>query len=138
MTGEPPRVERTFADGAFHFESVPEGAIELRVDTPGYEAATIDIAKGEQRSSEVMLRPAVPAGQVRGRVLDLRGRPLAANISITPGDSPVSVGADGSFELELAPGSYVVEFRHEGHTTQKRKIVVANRGVVILNIALTK
>ncbi len=133
-----PRVERTFADGAFRFEEVPQGSVELRVDTPGYDAATVNLPDGEARTTEVMLRPAVPAGQVRGRVLDLKGRPLKAEISISPGEHEVAVGDDGSFELELAPGSYVVEFRHDGHTTQKRKIVVANRGVVILNIALTK
>ncbi len=137
--GEEPRVTRTAAGGEFEFAGVPDaGAVKMEVTTPGFEAATLTIVAGELREREIMLRPAVPAGQVRGKVLDLQGKPIQASVTITPGDHAVAVQPDGSFDLELAPGTYTVKFQHEDFSTQWRKIRVHDRGVVILNIALTK
>jgi hypothetical protein len=75
---------------------------------------------------------------VRGRVLDLAGTPVLARVSITPGEHPVQVGEDGSFALELAPGRYTVKLEQVGFVTQQRVIVIRDRGVVILNIALSR
>ncbi len=101
---------------------------------------------GEQqpRTAEIVLRPAVPAGQVRGRVLDLQGTPVNAQITVasetgSPAVSQVIVAAsDGSFELDLVPGRYVVRFEHAAFAPQRRSIVVKDKGVVILNIALIR
>jgi hypothetical protein len=133
-----PRRERSFGNGSFRFDEVPEGAIALRAETPGFDPVRIDIAEGGERSREIVLRPAVPAGQVRGRVLSLEGEPIAATVSIQPGNVVVPISDDGSFEIELSPGSYSVRLEHPGYARQRRQIRVHDRGVVILNIALTR
>lgn len=136
--GTAPRTTRSFADGRFVFEEVPvKGNVQLEIKTPGYEVVKLSYAEGAERSAEVVMYPALPAGQVRGAVLDLAGNPVVATIEITPGDHVVEVNADGSFELELSPGKYTVRFRHDDFKNQRRVVVVQDRGVVILNIALS-
>ncbi len=130
---------RTAAAGEYEFADVPDEApVSVRVSTPGFESATVTLSPGHARQREIVLRPAVPAGQVRGKVLDLQGNAIGASVTITPGDHQVVVQPDGSFELELAPGNYTVKFQRESFSTQWRKIRVHDRGVVILNIALTR
>lgn len=136
--GADPSSQRTDAEGHFEFANVPLQNVELVVAAEGYDEARVNVGSQEPRQSEIMLRPAVPAGQVRGKVLDLKGQPVAAQIRITPGDQLISVQADGSFELELTPGNYVVKFEHADFATQQRRIRVYDRGVVILNIALIR
>lgn len=134
--GAEPIEERSYANGAFEFKEIPEGAVELTFKTAGYDEVKLSIEQGQEREREVVLYPSLPAGQVRGQVRDLKGEPIQAKITISPGDEEIEVGADGSFELELAPGSYTVSFEHPDLSPQKRFIRVQDRGVVILNIAL--
>lgn len=135
--GADPVEERSYADGRFEFKEIPEGAVELSFKTPGYDEIKVSIAQDEERKKEVVLYPSLPAGQVKGEVRDLKGNPLAVTITITPGDKIIQVSEEGTFELELAPGSYTVHFAHPELAPQKRFIRVQDRGVVILNIALT-
>lgn len=136
--GAAARTTRSLADGRFEFENIPvKGDAQLEFKTPGYEVVKRTYAEGAERSAEIVMYPALPAGQVRGAVLDLAGNPVVATIEITPGDQEMVVNADGTFELELSPGKYTVRFRHEDFKNQRRVIVVQDRGVVILNIALS-
>jgi hypothetical protein len=147
--GQPARTERTFADGHYDFAAVPEGTVTLKVVESGFDDVTVNLEKDGPRNSEIVMRPAVPAGQVRGKVLDLQGNPVAAQVTITTEATKSStqqaaapqtsvVAADGSFELDLAPGRYVVRFEHADFAPQRRNIVVKDKGVVILNIALIR
>ncbi len=134
-----PVVERSYADGSFEFKDVPADAqVEIKVMTPGYDDVTLEVGKDEVETREVVMRPSVPAGQVKGKVLDLQGNPIQAKITVTPGSHDVEVTAEGAFDLLLSPGRYTVKFEHEDYTTQVRKIRVKNRSVVILNIALER
>jgi hypothetical protein len=135
---EEPLVVRTDAEGRFEFEGVPEGSLALSVATAGFDPVKVEVGATEERTREIVLHPSVPAGQLRGKVTDLGGDPLLASVVVMPGNERITVGPDGAFELELAPGQYTVSFRLEGYRPQKRKVTVANRGVVILNIALTR
>jgi hypothetical protein len=137
LEGAEPVEERTFANGTFEFKEVPEGAVELVIKTPGYDEKKISFEDGQERKGEVVLYPSLPAGQVKGEVRDLKGNPVAATIKITPGDKVIQVKADGTFELELAPGRYTVRFEAPDLSPQKRFIRVQDRGVVILNIGLS-
>jgi len=136
--GAEPTEARSLEDGSFSFAEVPLGSIELRVSAAGFDDVSVSIVQGQERTREIVLHPSVPAGQVRGRVLDLSGAPVLARISITPGEHPVQVSEDGSFSVELAPGRYTVKLEHASFVTQQRVIVIRDRGVVILNIALTR
>ncbi len=128
--------ERTYADGTYEFKDVPEGAVEITIKTPGYDEVKHSFEAGEERKREAVLYPSLPAGQVKGEVRDLKGNPVRATITITPGDKVIEVGQDGTFDLELSPGAYTVRFEHPDLSPQKRFIRVQDRGVVILNIAL--
>lgn len=143
--GQPPRSERTFADGRFEFREVPVGGVSLTVAEPGYDRVVVTLAPEQTSASEIVLRPAVPAGQVRGKVLDLQGNPVAAQVKVngdgrsqTGTEQIITVAADGSFELDLVPGRYLVRFEHAEFAPQRRSIVVKNKGVIILNIALIR
>jgi hypothetical protein len=136
MEGAQPRETRSAEDGRFSFTEVPGVALELRASAPGFDDARAEIGPASERSSELVLHPSVPAGQVRGRVLDLGGTPVPASIRITPGDHQLEAGSDGSFTIELAPGRYTLQLQHPGFAPQQRVIVVRERGVVILNLAL--
>ncbi len=143
--GQPPRSERTFPDGHFEFRDVPLGAVSLGVAEPGFDRVKVEFGPEQPRTSEIVLRPAVPAGQVRGKVLDLQGMPVVAQVKVNgdggsrPGSEQVVIVApDGSFELDLTPGRYLVRFEHADFAPQRRSIVVKDKGVVILNIALVR
>jgi Carboxypeptidase regulatory-like domain len=143
QTGSEAVTVRTFADGTFQFKDVPVGAVELRVTTPGYDAEVITLDGAEPRQREIALRPTIPAGQVRGAVLDFEGKPVAALVTLKAGDKKIAdkkieVRPDGSFELELAPGTYTVIFEAPNYGAQRRTIRVRDHGVVILNIALVR
>jgi hypothetical protein len=136
--GAQTRETRSAEDGRFAFTEVPGVALELRASAAGFDDAQVAIAAAGERTREIVLHPSVPAGQVRGRVLDLGGTPVPASIRITPGDHQFEAASDGSFTLELAPGRYTLELQHPGFAPQQRVIVVRERGVVILNIALVR
>jgi hypothetical protein len=127
----------TGADGRFELQSAAGAGAKLRITSVGFEPVELTLAEGQQSAGEIVLRPAVPAGQVRGKITDLRGGPLAATIRIEPGGHQNQVGADGSFELELAPGQYEVVIERDGFASQRRRIQIRDRGVVILNIGLS-
>lgn len=130
--------ERTTAEGQFSFPQVALGAVVLRVNEPGYEALEVALQADEPRSAELVLRPAVPAGQVLGKVLDLHGYPIMATITVNPGERHLTAAADGSFVIDLAPGRYTLRFEHPNFVPQRRTVVVKDRGAVILNIGLVR
>jgi hypothetical protein len=138
IDGQPETVTHTSAEGVFDFPDAIAGPAHLVVTTPGYDEVTVEFGDQDERTREIVLHESVPAGQLRGRVLDLQGKPLGATIRVEPGGQQVRAQADGSFDLDLSPGRYTVTFRNEGFSPQKRTITVKNRGVVILNIALTR
>lgn len=76
-------------------------------------------------------------GLVRGRVVE-NGHPcLTASVSIARLKRTVSVSPDGSFEMRLPPGTYVVSFRRPGPSgaegpSAERKVAVAAGATVDL------
>jgi len=136
----PERTEttRTLADGSFSFEGIlDEVEVRVRASASGYDPAQAVVAPGPAREVELLLYSAVPAGQVRGTVVDLKGRPVAAKITIDPGNQVLEVRPDGTFNIELVPGEYKLRAEHPDFAPQGRVIVVVERGVVILHIALS-
>ena len=126
--------------GEFNLPQVLTGPSAVEFSTPGFDPVTqqIDVEKDADQVVEATLYESLPAGQVRGRVLDFNGEPLAATVTISPGDAIAPVSADGSFSIDLKPGKYKVRFTYEGYTPQIRVVHVQDKGVVVLNIALHK
>ncbi len=134
-----PHLLRTVGDGRFEQADVPNGVVvRVRVETPGFDTAVVELTAGKHDAGTIVLAPAAPAGQLRGRVLDYLGHPIPARVRVEPGAVEIGVAADGSFELELVPGKYTVYFVHPDFTDQKRTIRVRNRGVVIVDVAMSR
>lgn len=131
--------QRSFADGRFSFPDVPEDlATRIDMKSPGYDPAKLRFEPGPDRHGEVVLYPSLPAGQVKGSIRDLQGKPVQATLTLEADGTTVEVAEDGTYELELRPGRHTLIFAFEGLQTQRRVIEVEERGVVILNVALSR
>ena len=78
---------------------------------------------------------ALPGARPRDR------RPLEANIVVSPlgGAGQViehKAGADGRFELELAPGRYEVDVKLYGWRKQKKTVEIEDESVTLIDAAL--
>jgi hypothetical protein len=137
---EPPIRTFTDAEGRFTFEGILVGESQVTAKSPGYDALSksLVVLAEEQSKLDFTLYESVPAGQVRGRVLDMAGAALPAQVTIEPGGLVVPVDAAGGFSLDLAPGKYTVRFVLDGYSTQVRVVRVQDKGVVVLSIALEK
>lgn len=138
--GAPPVEYFTDADGRYVFGEVPYGAAQITTETPGFDPVTREVTIDSAAADvpESVLYESVPGGQLRGKVQDMRGDAVRAEVTVMPGGQRIEVGADGSFTLDLAPGTYQVQFSHPGHRSQMRHIRVQDKGVVVVNIALEK
>ena len=94
----------------------------------------VTLAPGTPLSLDVPMAKALPVGQVRGLVRDYAGKAVAATVKVQPGDVDVQVGADGTFETNVAPGSYEVVIQAKGYAEQRRRVVVEKDGVTMLNV----
>jgi hypothetical protein len=129
---------RTAADGTFLLEVLP-GSVELRFETPGFEhVVRREELTEDSELGEILMRPALPAGELRGLIRSFSGAPLAAQVQVEPSGTRIDTATSGEFALELAPGAYTVTIRAEGYDVQRRPVVVRDNGVTILNVELRK
>lgn len=129
----------TNEDGSFRIEGIEENkTVSLEVHSTGFDIAKrTHEAKGEA-PLEILLYEALPRGLVRGSVRDVLGGPLPATIQIEPDGPTIEAEPDGSFQVELAPGTYRIIFDHPGFGREMRSVTVIEHGVVILNIGLAR
>lgn len=129
---------RTDAAGHFELRGEACGAGTLKVSAVDFDPATrdVEVAEAAGPALEILLRPAVPAGELRGLVRALDGTPVAARVRVVGTDQVATTAADGSFSLQVSPGSYTVEVESAGYAPQRRTVRVENRGVTILNADL--
>ncbi len=131
------------ANGLFAFESAALGPARLSVVADGYESVELDsvLEAGSNSEASIPLMRSQPAGVIRGRVLSFDGRPIAATLEVLVGGDTTPVaraqaGADGAFEVEVAPGRYQVVLSAPGHEPQRRRIQVELGSVVDLSVNL--
>ncbi len=146
------------ADGRFRIEIHDHHRrIALWAQADGYhpsERVILDAAEGAT-AIELTLLPVLPRGQIRGYVRAFNGKPLAASLTLEPSGATgrggnardegterrsieLRTGRDGAFGLDVAPGRFRLTVRARGYRRQTRKITVEERGVVIVNIDLTR
>lgn len=119
-----------------------DGAVEVKVTLEGKKPAstTLTLVKGENAVPKITLEAVTPPGQLRGVVRTSgTGKPLAgATITIEPGGVKATSGADGTFEVDLQPGSYKIKATSPGLATQELDVTIDPNGVAIKNIELHK
>ena len=82
--------------------------------------------------------PLLPPGQLRGVVRSLPGGKAVANATITIVGSKqkAETGADGTFQIDLAPGQYKIKVTSRGLKDQELDVTIDPNGVAIKNIDL--
>lgn len=131
---------RSDGEGWVTFQDVPPGPAQLSVEKDGFDRQThkLDVQPGDNAHPDLGLERSLPVGQLRGQVRSLRGRSLRATVRIEPLGKEFRTGADGHFEIDVAPGNYTVEVEAPGHAPQSRAAQVELNGVTILVIDLRK
>jgi uncharacterized membrane protein len=66
------------------------------------------------------------------------GNPVEATVRIEPEGTEFTTGEDGTFEFELQPGTYTVSIRADGFYEQRRRVVLEEDGVTVLNADLRR
>ncbi|MDB4959629.1 MAG: hypothetical protein JWO36_7198 [Myxococcales bacterium] len=123
--------------------TIEETGIEVAVDLSNMKPGKATVAAVQQGSNAVppiKLEPLLPPGQLRAVV---RGLPagkavVGATVTITPGDAKAETGADGTFSLDLPPGTYKATVKAPGYAPQELDVTIDPNGVAIKNIDLHK
>ena len=120
-----------------------ETTAQIDVEVDGKKPATVTVAKletGDNKVDPIKLEPLLPPGQLRGVVHSLgNARPVdKAVVTITPGDKKVETAADGTFTIDLAPGTYKIKVQAAGFAVQELDVTIDPNGVAIKNIDLHK
>ena len=119
-----------------------DAGVEVSVELEGKKPAktTLTLAKGANTVQKLTLEAVLPPGQLRGVVRSAgAGKPLAgAVITIEPGGVKATSGADGTFEVDLQPGTYKIKATAPGLATQELDVTIDPNGVAIKNIELHK
>lgn len=127
-------------DSKIFVDRLPLGAATLSVSAEGYQEKTLelDIDGTETIQAELTLQPIKAQAQVRGLVRSFSGKPVAAEISIAPGDTVITTDEQGRFSVDMAPGRYTVDISAKGYRGQQRKVRVEPEGVTVLNVELRR
>ena len=134
--GEPATI--TDAEGSASFAG-PEGqARTVQITAEGFEPAKAELRFEPDFTLTVTLERPLPAAEIKGSVRSLRGGPLVATIAVVELEKSVQSGADGTFHLEVPPGSYTVRISAPGHESQQRTVRVEQLGVAILVVDLRR
>jgi hypothetical protein len=125
-------------DGRASFEG-PEGDTRrVQITAEGFEPALAELRFEPDFTLTVTLERTLPAAEIKGSVRSLRGGPLVATIVVVELEKSVESGADGTFHLEVPPGSYTLRISAPGHESQERTVRVEQLGVAILVVDLRR
>lgn len=122
---------------------IAETAAQIDVVVDGKKPAStllVKLTQGANSVDPMKLESQLPAGQLRGLVRALLGGKTigSAAITITPGDHSVTTATDGTFSIDLAPGTYKVSVKAKGFAVQELNLTIEPNSVVIKNIDLHK
>jgi hypothetical protein len=126
--------------GIYRHDRVPRGPAKLVIRAPGYEPFERDVVvePGKKVSHPTKLKSLPPPSQVRGVVRSFGGQALVAKVRVDPLGVETTTDETGSFQVDVAPGSYEVTIEAEGYESQRRQVRVDAQGVVILNADLVR
>lgn len=135
----------TGVDGTFAIPGLAPGEVEVVIERDGHEPirTTVTIvADGVDGPApalgDVTLARVRPPSQIRGLVRDAVGRGVAATVRVEELSREVVAAADGTFAIDVPPGTYHVVVTMAGFRTQTRTYAVEVDGVTIANIDLRR
>ncbi len=140
----------------FTVEGKPGDEVTLAAEATGYAPARVTARFDAGAADPVVIRleRTAPRGQLRGLVRALKGGTVAAEVRVErddggaaaspneasgapAGEAAMAVRAEnGRFEMDVAPGRYVLTISAPGYETQKRRVEVEPNGVTLLNVDL--
>lgn len=128
------------AAGRYADEHAPLGPGEVSVAAEGFEPLRRQfvLEAGVPLKVELKLTALPPQSQLRGVIRSFGGQGLSARVRVEPLGVEVTTNADGAFQVDVPPGDYEVAIQADGYDTQKRRVRVDPKGVVILNADLVK
>ncbi len=122
---------------------IDETNATVTVEVDGKKPGTAIIAKLEDPATKVpviKLDPLLPPGQLRGVVHQLpSGKAIdKAAVTVAPGNAKAETASDGTFSIDLAPGTYKITVKAPGYASQDLDVTIETNGVAIKNIDLHK
>jgi len=137
------RTADTGADGTFTVSELRPGRAHVVVKAAGFDDASVEATIAAAASAartplvvDVVMKKAIKPGQLRGLVRSFNGKPLSATIRVEPLGVEAKTDVDGTFQIDVPPGSYEVVVGATGHAGQRRPVQVEENGVTILNADL--
>jgi hypothetical protein len=127
------------SDGAFAIDAVPQSADELSVRAQGFRDFSLPISidkHGGGEPLEIVLARELPDPQIRGTVRSYRGTPVAGLVHVQPGGLVRTLGAEGTFEIDVAPGEYTVLITARGYVSQEQRVRVEQGDVTVIAVEL--
>ena len=128
FTGQPRARVATDPDGSFQSIPLPPGPADITVAAAGFEPATgkANVVAGSASTIEVALVAKVVNGNVRGRVADRAGRPMAATLRFNgPNTFEAHADASGAYSAVLPAGPYRVTVVAQGYPNKDVPLDVA-------------
>lgn len=122
---------------------IVENAAQIDVFVDGKKPTStllVKLTEGSNYVDPMKLESELPPGQLRGVVRAVLGGKAigGAVIAIAPGDQSVTTGRDGTFSIDLTPGTYTVSVKAKGFSVQELSLTIEPNSVVIKNIDLRK
>jgi hypothetical protein len=133
------QAEATKSKPALH--RIDESSATISVALDGKKPGTATLSKLDDTTTTVppiKLDPVTPPGLLRGEVHSLpKGNAVAnAVVTIAPGGAKAETAADGTFSINLPPGTYKMTVKAAGLAPQELEVVIEVGSVVIKNIDL--
>lgn len=129
----------TDSEGEVDSYNFPVGStVSVRIRAKGYEDFSTRITVKENfKKFKIKLKKRIVLGHIKGKVTDLDGNPLIANISFEGGAiKRVATDQNGNFSTSLPPGNYMLNILSEGYLPFKKPIEIKPDETVEIDIKL--
>ena len=132
-----------YKTGAYHSFPIPtgDGLIQIKATAPNYKANEQTVARGKPNEDKTLLinmlrddRPAM--GKLRGSLKDGRtGKPVPhGTIFVIALQQKIQADEKGNFSADVKAGRYDVLVSAPKYATQRKKLIIRDADVIILNV----